>query len=44
MTGLETTEILNENGNQVTVVEMAPEIAPGTWLQIVDDEMNRIRS
>lgn len=37
MTGLETTEILNESGNQVTVVEMAPEIAPGAWFQLVDD-------
>lgn len=43
MTGLETTEILNENGNQVTVVEMAPEIAPGAWFQLVDDEMERIQ-
>lgn len=43
MTGLETTEILNECGNQVTVVEMAPEIAPGTWFQLIDDEMSRIQ-
>jgi len=42
MTGLETTEILNEDGNYVTVIEMAPEIAPGTWFQLVDDEMERI--
>ena len=42
MTGLETTEILNEDGNSVTVIEMAPEIAPGTWFQLVDDEMERI--
>lgn len=42
MTGLETTEILNENGNEVTVIEMAGELAPGTWFQLVDDEMERI--
>ena len=42
MTGLETTEILNEDGNSVTVIEMADEIAPGTWFQLVDDEMERI--
>lgn len=43
MTGLETTEYLNEHGNSVTVVEMADEIAPGAWFQLVDDEMQRIR-
>ena len=42
MTGLETAEILNETGNKVTVIEMAPEIAPGTWFQLVDDEMERL--
>ena len=43
MTGLETTEKLNEAGNTVTVIEMAKEIAPGTWFQLLDDEMERIR-
>ncbi len=43
MTGLETTEFLNENGNAVTVVEMADDIAPGAWFQLIDDEMERIR-
>lgn len=43
MTGLETTEILNEGGNHVTVVEMADTVAPGTWFQLVDDEMSRIQ-
>ncbi|MBR5093496.1 MAG: FAD-dependent oxidoreductase, partial [Oscillospiraceae bacterium] len=43
MTGLETAEILNETGNRVTVIEMAPEIAPGTWFQLLDDEMERLR-
>lgn len=43
MTGLETAEILNETGNRVTVIEMAKEIAPGTWFQLVDDEMERLQ-
>lgn len=43
MTGLETTEVLNESGNQVTVIEMAKEVAPGTWFQLLDDEMSRIQ-
>ena len=42
MTGLETAEILNETNNQITVIEMADEIAPGTWFQLVDDEMERL--
>ena len=42
MTGLETTEILNDCGNKVTIIEMAEEMAPGTWFQLVDDEMERI--
>ncbi len=36
MTGLETAETLCPN-NKVTVVEMADTIAPGTWMQHVDD-------
>ena len=43
MTGLETAEILNESGNRVTVIEMADEIAPGTWFQLLDDEMERLK-
>jgi len=42
MTGLETAEILNECGNKVTIIEMAGEIAPGTWFQLVDDELERL--
>ena len=42
MTGLETAEIHNQTGNHVTVIEMADEIAPGTWFQLVDDEMERL--
>jgi len=43
ITGLEVTEFLNEEGCEVTVIEMAPEIAPGAWFQLVDDEMERIK-
>ncbi len=43
LTGLETTEKLNENGNEVTVIEMADEIAKGAWFQFVDDSMSRIK-
>ena len=42
MTGLETAEILQETGNRVTIIEMADELAPGTWFQLVDDEMERL--
>jgi NADPH-dependent 2,4-dienoyl-CoA reductase/sulfur reductase-like enzyme len=42
MTGLETAELLSQAGNDVTVVEMAKEIAPGTWFQLKDDEMERL--
>lgn len=43
ITGLEVTEFLNDAGCSVTVIEMAPEIAPGAWFQLVDDEMERIK-
>lgn len=36
MTGLETAETICSNNN-VTVIEMAGTIAPGTWMQHVDD-------
>lgn len=42
LTGLETAEILNEYGNKVTVIEMADEIAPGAWFQLINDEMERL--
>lgn len=42
MTGLETAELLGEKGNKVDVIEMAPEIAPGAWFQLVDDELMRL--
>lgn len=37
MTGLETAVMLARWGNSVTVVEMAATLAPGTWMQHVDD-------
>ncbi len=43
ITGLEVTEFLNEAGCTVTVIEMAEEVAPGAWFQLVDDEMERIK-
>ena len=42
LTGLETTEKLNELGNKVTVVEMADAVAGNAWFQFVDDSMSRI--
>ena len=42
MTGLETAELLCAQGNRVTVVEMADSIAPGTWMQHIDDCMPRL--
>lgn len=44
MTGLETAEFLNENGNKTIVVEMADSIAPGTWMQHTDDIMPRLKA
>ena len=42
MTGLETAELLCQTGNHVTIIEMAEELAPGTWFQLVDDELERL--
>ena len=42
LTGLETAEILCQTGNRVTIIEMAPELAPGAWFQLVDDELERL--
>lgn len=44
MTGLETSELLCELGNRVTIVEMADAIAPGAWFQGVDDAMPKLVS
>ena len=42
MTGLETAQALAEDGNKVTIVEMAKEIAPGTWMQHKDDILPKL--
>lgn len=42
MTGLETADFLGEKGCQVTVIEMAPVTAPGTWMQHTDDILPRL--
>lgn len=44
MTGLETAELLCETKNTVTVVEMADTVAPGVWMQHIDDCMPRLNS
>ncbi|MBQ6266114.1 MAG: FAD-dependent oxidoreductase [Clostridia bacterium] len=43
MTGLETTDYLNERGCKTVVVEMAPVVAPGTWMQHTDDILPRLK-
>lgn len=43
MTGLETAEFLAQN-NGVFIVEMADNVAPGTWMQHVDDIMPKLKS
>jgi len=42
MTGLETAESLAAPGRRVSVVEMAPQTAPGVWMQHVDDILPRL--
>ncbi len=42
MTGLETAELLCEGGNKVSVIEMEKEIAPGVWMQHVNDVFPRL--
>lgn len=44
MTGLETSELLVEQGNKVTIVEMADKIAPGAWFQQLDDALPKLRA
>lgn len=43
MTGLETVELLAEQGNQVTVIEMAKKIAPGGFFPNVWDVTSRLK-
>lgn len=42
MTGLETSELLCEQENKVTIVEMADKIAPGAWFQHLDDALPKL--
>lgn len=42
MTGLETSELLIEQGNKISVIEMADKIAPGAWFQQYDDAMPKL--
>lgn len=42
MTGLETSELLIEQGNRISVIEMADRIAPGAWFQQLDDAMPKL--
>lgn len=42
MTGLETSAFLTEQECRVTVVEMAETVAPGVWMQHVDDIMPKL--
>lgn len=43
MTGLETAEFLALQGNHLSVVEMADSIAPGVWMQHVDDILPKLK-
>lgn len=42
LTGLETAELLLSQGNRVTILEMAKEAAPGTWIQETRDILPRL--
>lgn len=44
MTGLETSELLCEQGNKVSVIEMADTIAPGAWFQQIDDALPKLKA
>ena len=44
MTGIETAELLADQGNRVTVFEMAQEIGPGVFFQNLIDVMGRINA
>lgn len=43
MTGLETSELLCEMGNKVTILEMADTIAPGAYFQHLDDALPKLK-
>ena len=42
LTGLETAENLSLDGNDVTIIEAAPSVAPKAWFQHVDDALSRL--
>ena len=42
LTGLETAENLALDGNDVTIIEAAPSVAPKAWFQHVDDSLSRL--
>src|SRR5690606_11067788 len=42
MTGIETAELLGEQGNAVTIIEMTDEIGPGVFFQNLIDIMKRV--
>lgn len=44
MTGLETSELLCEQGNKVSVIEMADTVAPGAWFQQLDDALPKLKA
>lgn len=44
MTGLETADLLAEQDNQVTIVEMADEVAPGTYHQHTEEMLPRLQT
>lgn len=44
MTGLETSELLCEQGNKVSIIEMADEIAPGAYFQQLDDALPKLKA
>ena len=43
LTGLETAEMLLSRGSKVSIVEMAPQISPGIFGAILNDELSRIK-
>lgn len=44
MTGLETAELLCEQGNRVSIIEMAGEVAPGAYHQHTDDILPKLQA
>lgn len=44
MTGLETSELLCELKNSVSIIEMADKIAPGAWFQQLDDALPKLKA